>query len=152
MSLDATGLLDAVVSHAQAIGHLEQVNQHEPKSAPAGMLTGAVWVQDLRPLPAESGLNSTTVMVTLMIRIYRNMISEPQDAIDPEVMAAVDALCAAYSAAFTLGGAVKDVDLLGRNGQGMWARAGYIPQDGRLYRVFDINLPLVVNDLWSQSA
>lgn len=152
MSLDVTGLFNAVVSHAAAVGHLEQINQHEPKSAPEGLLTGAVWAQEARPLAGVSGLDSTTFLVTFTLRLYRNMISEPQDAIDPEVLAAADALMGAYSGDFTLSGAVKQVDLLGQHGPGMWARAGYIPQDARLYRVFDVNLPLVVNDLYTQTA
>lgn len=153
MNLDASGILDAVVSHAQRIGHLEQVNQHEPKSAPTGVLTGAVWVQEIRPVPAVSGLASTSVLVLLQVRIYSNMLSEPQDAIDPDVLTAVDALMRAYSGDFTLGGLVKQVDLLGAHSQGgLFARAGYLPQDGRLYRVMDISLPLVINDLWTQEA
>lgn len=150
MSLDASGVLDAVVSHAQAIGHLEQVNAHEPKSAPSGLLTGAVWVQEAGPVAAASGLDSTTAVVVLTVRIYKNMISEPQDAIDPEILTAVDALMSAYSGDFDLGGLVRNVDLLGAHTQGLRARAGYIPQDGRLYRVMDISLPLICNDLWSQ--
>lgn len=151
MSLNATGILAAVVSHAQAIGHLEQVNQHEPKSAPQGLLTGAVWVQEVAPVAAASSLDSTTVAVVLTIRIYKNMLSEPQDAIDPDVLGAADALCAAYSGDFELGGLVRNVDLLGAHTQGLRVRAGYLPQDGRLFRVMDIGLPLIVNDLWSQS-
>ncbi|HZB28933.1 MAG TPA: hypothetical protein VE465_02085 [Streptosporangiaceae bacterium] len=151
MSLDITGLFDALISHAQSIGHLEQVNQHEPKSAPEGLLTGAMWIQEIRPLAAASGLNATTVLVVFNVRIYKNMTSLPQDAIDPEVVAAADALMGAYSGDFTLGGEVRDVDLLGEFGQGMFARAGYVPQDGRLYRILDVSVPCVINDLWSQS-
>ena len=150
MSLDVTGIFDALVSHAQAIGHLEQVNQHEPKSAPAGLLTGAIWNQETRPIRA-SGLASTTVAVVFMVRIYKNMISEPQDAIDPEVMAAMDALMAAYVGDFTLGGLIKNIDVLGAHGPSLAARAGYVPQDGRLYRVVDIVVPCIVNDLWTQA-
>lgn len=151
MSLDVTGILNALVSHAAAIGHLEQIGQHEPKSAPEGLLTGAVWNQETRPVRA-SGLASTTVAVVFMVRIYKNMLSEPQDAIDPEVMAAMDALMAAYVGDFTLGGLIKNVDVFGAHGTGLTARAGYIPQDGRLYRVMDIVVPCVVNDLWTQAA
>jgi hypothetical protein len=149
--LDVDGILAEIVSHAQRIGHLAQVNQHEPKSAPEGVLTGAVWAQELRPLPSSSGLNATTVLVAFNVRIYKNMLSLPQDAIDPEVLAATDALMAAYSGDFTLGGLVRNVDLLGEHGEGLFARAGYVPQDGRLYRILDISVPCVINDLWVQS-
>jgi hypothetical protein len=152
MSLDINGLFSALVSHAETIGHLEQVGQHEPKSAPQGLLTGAVWSQEIRPLPAASGLNATTVLVEFQVRIYKNMLSLPQDAIDPAVIAATDALMAAYSADFELGGEVRDVDLLGEHGQGLRARAAYVPQDGRLYRVMDIFVPCVINDLWVHAA
>lgn len=151
MSLDIDALFSEVVSHAQTIGHLEQVNQHEPKSAPVGLLTGAIWVQELRPLPVASGLDSTTVLLEFQVRIYNPMLSEPQSAIDPRVVKAVDALMAAYSADFELGGEVRDVDLLGEHGQGLRAIAGYIGQDNRLYRVMDIFVPCVINDLWSHS-
>lgn len=151
MSLDVTSILAALISHAQAIGHLEQVNQHEPKSAPQGLLTGAIWAQETRPIPALSGLASTTAAAVFMVRLYKNMLSEPQDAIDPDVMTAMDALMAAYSGDFTLGGLVMEIDLLGAHGQPLAAKAGYVPQDGRLYRVVDIFVPCVVNDLWSQS-
>lgn len=152
MTLDATGIFNAVVSDAATTGHLEQINQHEPWSAPAGLLTGAVWVQDIRPLPAASGLASTTVLVTLMLRIYKSTTTLPQDAIDPDVLTAVDALMGAYTADFTLGDAVRNVDVLGAHGPGMWGRAGYVPYDGALFRVVDIFLPLVVSDLWTQAA
>lgn len=151
MSLDINGIFNALVSHAQKIGHLEQVNQHEPKSAPTGLLTGAIWNQETRPLALASGLDATSVLVTFVVRIYKNMTSQPQDAIDPAVMGAMDALMAAYSADFDLGGLVRNVDLLGAYGQGLFARAGFMPQDGRLYRVVDITVPCVVNDLWEQS-
>lgn len=152
MSVDPQDLFDALVSHAETIGHLEQVGQHEPKSAPQGLLTGAVWSQDGRPARGASGLNVTSMLVTFNVRIYKNMTSLPQDAIDPEVMRAAWALMGAYTGDFTLGGLVRDVDVLGEFGEGLFFRAGYVPQDGRLYRVLDINTPLVVNDLWEQVA
>ena len=152
MTLDPQDLFDPLVSHAETIGHLEQVGQHEPKSAPLGLLTGAVWAQETRPAPAGSGLAATSTVVLFRVRIYKNMTSLPQDAIDPDVMRATWALMGAYSGDFTLGGLIREVDLLGRFGQGLFARAGYVPQDGRLYRVMDIDVPCVVNDLWSQAA
>jgi hypothetical protein len=76
------------------------------------------------------------------VRIYQNMIAEPQDMIDPRVMAAVDALMTAYSGDFELGGTVRAVDLLGMAGTPMAAQAGYIQQDNRVYRAVTITLPL----------
>jgi len=151
VTLDAQGILDAVQSHALASGLFETVNGHEPKSAPGNGLTAAVWVETISPVRGRSGLAATSGRLELTLRVYQNFISEPQDAIDPAVLGAVDVLIAAYSGDFELGGLVSNVDLLGANGAPLSAKAGYINQDSTLYRVMDITLPLIVNDIWSQS-
>jgi hypothetical protein len=43
------------------------------------------------------------------------------------------------------------VDLLGQFGTPLSAQAGYVNQDGRLFRIMTITLPLVVNDVWGQA-
>jgi hypothetical protein len=151
MSLDTRGLVAALASHAAASGHFERVNGHEPKDRPTSGLTAGVWVQNLRPT-RKSGLNSTSARVEFRVRIYTNMLAEPQDAIDPAVMGAVDALIAAYSADFDLGGRVRNVDLLGAEGNPLGGEAGYLNQAGVMMRVFDLTVPLIVNDAWPQVA
>lgn len=151
MALDIDTLMSELISHAQTLGVFDEVNGHEPKSAPGRGVTAAVWVQDVMPL-RSSGLSSTSVRLELMWRLYSPMISEAPDAIDPNMIKALDALCGAYSADFELDGAARQIDLLGAHGDPMRARAGYLNQDGRLYRVIDLTVPLVINDLWEQSA
>jgi hypothetical protein len=152
MSLDVRGITNALVSHAMASGLFEVVNGHEPKSAPGNGLTAAVWVQDIGPQEGGSGLQSTTGRLAFTVRIYNGMLSEPRDDIDPNVLSAVDTLIAAYSGDFELGGLVRNVDLLGMSGTPLSARAGYLNQNNTLYRVMDINVPVIINDLWSQSG
>lgn len=144
-----TQLADALLSHALTLGQFEQVNGHEPKSAPGNGLTAALWLDRIEPV-RTSGLDSTSARVALMLRVYQPMLSEPQDAIDPAVYAALDELIAAYSGDFTLGGLVRAVDLLGSAGVPLSAQAGYITQDSRLYRVVTLTVPLIVNDAWEQ--
>jgi hypothetical protein len=148
VSLGTKAILAAVISHAKATGKVERVLTHEPKSAPGNGITVAVWVQNLRP--TTSGLDSTTVRLELSVRVYMNMLADPQDAIDTKLLDATDTLMAAYSGDFTLGGLVKNVDLLGVDGDPLGCNAGYLEQDGKMYRVMGITLPLIVNDLWSQ--
>ncbi|MFD5697444.1 hypothetical protein [Streptomyces lasiicapitis] len=151
MALDITALLDAVVSHALASGRFEMVNQHEPKNAPStGGLTAAVWVDDTMAIRG-SGLDSVSALLVFNVRVYTSAQQEPADAIDPAVVAAVDALCRAYAGDFTLGDLVRHVDLLGVYGQPLRARAGYLSQDGVPFRVMTIWLPCVVNDLWTEA-
>ena len=152
MALNVTTLTDKLVSYAAASGLFERVNAHEPKNSPGNGLSVAVWVQRTAPIPEASGLTSTTVLVEFNLRIYQGMLTEPQDAIDPAIMGAVDVLCTAFSGDFDLGGTVRNVDLLGTYSDGLSSQAGYQTIDKTMYRVVTITIPLVVNDLWTQVA
>lgn len=153
MALDITGLLDAAISHAQTLGRFERVNGYEPKGAPttAG-LTAAVWAQDVSPVRGASGLASTTVRLELAVRLYASLQQDAADAIDPDLIAALDDLMRAYSADFTFDGQVRNVDLLGAHGTPLRAQAGYLRHGDSEYRVMTITLPLIVSDLWDQEA
>lgn len=152
MSLDIRTILGAVESHALQSGYFEDVNGHEPKSAPQNGLTCAIWVEQIGPARGGSGLDSTSVRLALFVRLYTPMLQQPEDAIDPDLMTALDALMAAYSGDFTLDGMLREVDLMGRYGDPLSARAGYLTTSGAEYRVMTITLPLIVNDLWEQVA
>lgn len=152
MSLDVTGILGAVQSHAQKLGLFENTDTHEPKNAPGNGLSCAIWADQISTVPTGSGLAASTARITFMVRIYSPMLAQPYDQIDPSVMSAVDALMNAYAGAFTLGGTVRNVDVLGAHGPGLAAKAGYVNQDGKLFRVMDITLPLIVNDVWNEVA
>lgn len=148
--MDVSGIIAQVVSHAASTGLFETVNSHEPKSAPTAGVTCAIWAQKIIPIPGASGLNSTTGLVVLTVRMYASMFQQPYDDIDPQMMTAVDTLMTAYSGVFTLGGKVRNVDLLGAYGTALGTQAGYLNQDGKVFRIMDISLPLVINDLWNQ--
>lgn len=153
MALNTSALVNAIASHAAALGVFDSVPQHEPKNAPGGDLTCAVWAADIVPVQT-SGLASTSVRVTFNVRIYLpalNMSPWESDIIDPRIMDAADALLRDYVGAFTLGGLVRDVDVRGADGNPLSALAGYLTQDGKVYRVMTIFLPLVLNDLWDEA-
>jgi hypothetical protein len=148
MALDAAGLTNAMASHAATLGLFDVVNLHEPKNAPGNQLTCAIWVQDM--VPASSGLASTSFRVTFNVRIYSSMLQEPQDAIDPTMLAAVDLLLSDYIGSFTLGGLLREVDVRGIDGNPLRVDAGYLVQDGKAYRVLTISVPCVINDLYAE--
>jgi hypothetical protein len=151
VSIGLPAILDAVTSHALESGYFDRVNRHEPKNAPGRGISAAVWVDRVGPLPRGSGLASTAALVLLNVRIFTNMLSDPPDDIDPNLVAAADALIGAYSGDFDLGGTIRCVDLLGAYSGGLGAQAGYLDQDGRKFRVLTISLPLVIDDAWAQS-
>lgn len=151
MSMDVQGIVDAVASAALVTGLFEQVNGHEPQSAPTvGGLTCAAWADKIGPVPGNSGLAITSALVTMNVRLYTSVLSQPYDGIDPDLMRATNTLMAGYTGDFDLGGQVESVDLLGMTGTPMSAQAGYLEQDGNVYRVMTITLPLVIADVWEQ--
>lgn len=149
MTLDVDNIIDAVASHAMASGYFDRVNGHEPKNAPGAGVSVAVWADSIQPV-LSSGLASLSASVVLNVRLYTSMLQEPQDAIDPAMLKAVSALFAAYAGDFTLGGAARHVDVLGAEGSRLFAKAGYLNQDNRMYRVITITLPVIVNDVWDE--
>jgi hypothetical protein len=156
-------LLDAIVSNVLASGYFDRVNLHEPKSPPASGLTVAIWWRRIIPIQV-SGLNATSALVTFTIRIYANMLQEPQDLIDPSMTKAVSGLLRRYhddfdfdatgSGGLDLGNGitVRNIDLLGSSGEQFRADSGYLEVDRTMYRVADIQLPIIVNDVWPQAG
>lgn len=152
MAIDVNAIVNGVISHSMASGWFDRVQGHEVVNAPGYGLTAAVWVQRMGPIPQASGLASTTGRVVLQERLYQNALSEPRDAIDPNLILAADALFTAYSGDFDLGGTIRNVDLLGANGIPLDGEAGYLDISGKMFRIFDITIPLIVSDLWTQAA
>lgn len=149
MTLGSAAVLDAIESHALELGLFERVNRHEPKNAPPLGLTCAIWVQTIQSA-ASSGLASTTAHVVFTVRLFSSMMQEPQDAIDPNMMDAVDLLITALIADFTLGNTVRQIDVRGIAGIRMSAQAGYLRQQDTEYRVMSITLPVLINDAWDE--
>ena len=151
---DALALvMDELVSAAQRTGLFDSVAGHEPKSAPGTGLHCGLWISDMRP--AASGLAALSVAVEFQYRIYLGMLTEPQDAIDPAVTRAAAALFGALCGNFLLddtSGAVRSVDVLGSDSEGMRAKSGYLSQDSKLFRVMDIFVPIVINDAFTEVA
>ena len=151
MSLASQTVLTKVSDHARTLGLFRSINTHEPKDAPEGPHC-AFYVNAIKPYPQASGLDRTTAVVVIMGRIYLNMLSEPQDSIDPDIVAATDKLIGEYHTDNTLGATAMTVDLLGATGFSLEARAGYITVGGTKYRSMDIQVPVIMRDAWTQGA
>lgn len=152
MALQSATLIDQLTSAAGALGVFDAVNAHEPKSAPGSGVYCSVWFTKLEPIGDASGLASTSCLAEFQFRIYTSMLQEPQDAIDPLVLNATDLLFAALIGGVSLGGNVRNVDVFGAHSEGLRAQAGYLNQDGKLFRVIDVHAPLVISDVYTEGA
>lgn len=143
-------IFDAVVSEYQRLGYYDRVNRHEPRRKPGRGLTAAVWLQSVIPLPQASGSDSTTALVVFTGRTYMNMTAEPNDMIDVWMLRANANLMRSMHGDFDFGGIIRNVDLLGQFGTPLSLIAGYLDQDNTKYRIMDLTIPCVVNDVWQQ--
>lgn len=151
MTFDAVSLFGAMVSKAQALNIFEVVIPEEPKAAPVSVPALALWLGPVMPLGTASGLGATSARITIHGRIYLNWLGRPTAAIDPKLLNLTCTLMGAYSGGFTLGGLVRDIDLLGMYGEPMSAVPGYLEHDGKHFRAEEITFGLIVNDLWEQA-
>lgn len=152
MSLDITTIRAQLVSHALSLGVFGQVLGHEPVSAPGSGLTYAVWMSQISPSPQNSGLSSTSARLVFNGRVYLPADTEPMDDVDVQLTGAVDLLIGAYTGDFQLGGNVRNLDVLGADGEALRAVYRYLQLDSTVYRTAHLSLPMIVNDVWSQVA
>jgi hypothetical protein len=150
--MDVDTIFDRMESTLAALGIADVVNMHEPKKAPGNGVAIATWPQGLRAVPGMGGLNKTTVVIDWAIRFTTNMLTQPGDRIEREMLKAADVVGNAINGDFTLGGAIRNVDILGAHSRGITFDAGYMDQDGKKYRTYMMRVPLIVDDIWEQVA
>jgi hypothetical protein len=144
---DAKALFHAMTSHARSLGIFDRVNSHEPENTPGKGMSCSITLGGIAADPTASGLAMVSGTITFGVRIWSSLMQKPLDAVDPDVLGAVSVLLNAYSGAFTLGGTVRDIDLLA-----LKAQPGYLNHEGKEFRVIEITVPIVVNDLWGMVA
>jgi hypothetical protein len=144
---DAVSLFSQLTSHAKDLGVFARVNSHEPASTPGLRVSCSITLASIEADPAASGLAAVSGKITFAVRLWSSMNQKPLDSIDPEVLGAVSLLLGEYAGHFTLGGTVRDVDLLA-----LRAVTAYLQQEGTEFRVVEITLPIIVNDLWAEVA
>ena len=152
--LDVATILTALRDHAVGTGLFTAVHNHEPRAITTGLLVAGIWWTSSMPARGYSGLDATTMRVLFTCRVYTNANDEPRDEIDVRLLGGVDALMRAYTGDFTLGGLIREVDVLGRSGVPLAATSGYTPeqQNTAEKRIATITLPLIVNDLYEQET
>lgn len=143
----AQALFNSVQSAMQSLALFQDVDTHEPENAPGVRLYGSLTLGPMRAEPAKSGLNSVSGSITLIIRVWSHAMQRPLDKIDPEVLATMAALMNVLSGEFTLGGTVRNVDLFSLVATPAWAEF-----QGAQYRVMEMPVPIIINDMFTEEA
>lgn len=144
-------LIGALADHASTLGVVDVVQEHQVVTPPGPGITCAIWLQAVKPARGASGLDTTSMLLTFNVRLYKPITALPPDQIDPALVDAQYQIMNAYSTAFTLGGLVREVDLLGRFGDGMASIAAYMSIADAQYRIITISVPLLVDNVFGQA-
>lgn len=143
---------NAITSVLLRTGYFDIVNGGAA-AAPAGNgITATMWLQGIAPVPLGSGLSSSSASLTYVVRMHKNMGTLPLDAIDPDLTRAASNIMRMLHSDYDFDGTIRNVDLLGAYGQTLQCSAGYLEQDNIMYRVYDITIPCIVNDVWPQTT
>lgn len=151
MTIDTRQAFATLTGYAASSGFFDSVNGHEPKSAPNTGVSASFWVTDLRAIQS-SGLTSVSVRLEFACRIALNMLTEPQDDIDPRIMDATDSMLSALCGDFDFGSQARYIDILGSDGEPLRAQPGYVEQDTKMFRVMVIFIPILINDAYAEVA
>jgi hypothetical protein len=153
VTLSIDSITTALSDAALVLGVFDTVNGHEVKSPPGNGITLEIVFGTFELVANRSGLDDVSFKLVYKARMRTPWAQQPTDGIDPSLLKACDALLASYIGGFTLEGNVTAVDVLGMaGGTPISAQSGYIDQGGVMYRIVEITLPLIVDDLWSESA
>jgi hypothetical protein len=139
-------LYAALESHALTLGIFRRVNLHEPENAAGDGISCSIILGPIAASGAMSGLGSVSGTITFLVMVWNPMMQKPLDGVDPAILTAVSTLLNEYSGHFTLGGTVRDIDLLN-----LRAEPVYVEQEGKQFRVEQISLSIVINDMWVMS-
>jgi len=143
---DAEALFSRIRSAAKKLGFAAAVIGHDPEAAPPAGLSYSIMLGPVKPI-LSSGLDAVSGEITLMVHVWSSASKRPLDKVDPDVLWATCALMGALAGSFTLGETVRDIDIYS-----ITAAPGYVPFEGKEYRVMQITVPIEINDMWVLSA
>lgn len=136
--------LETVESHLRASGWFSDVMVGEPMSPPVGRGIVAAIFMDSVSIP-ELTLSGTIESHVVTVRLYQEMQEKPTKERENELdQAEADMLEDIYGD-FTLGSAVRAVDVGGQYAS-PGSERGYIDLGGVEFRIADFTLPLIVDD------
>lgn len=145
-------VMSAVKSIPAGIGSLRSsAIFHEPIAAPTQIPSVALWAGPIDPVGAVSGLSEVSGRLTVMGRIYAANAKHMDDKAEALLLSLTSSLLGGFAGAFTLGGAVMFVDLLGAYGTKLSAVPGYLPHDGAFFRVAEVTVPVIIDPLWTEA-
>jgi hypothetical protein len=142
MAFDITSTINAIASFLQKRGEFSHVTIGEPKSPPSGDMSASIFATGATVV--GSSLETTIEVHEVTIRIYRNMMGEPEEDNEIRTSQAVTGVTSDLLADYDLGSTVRNISI-GEYGRTMAATWGYLDVSGTMYRSVDLTVPFIVD-------
>jgi hypothetical protein len=135
-------------------------DDHESRNPPGKGLSCEVLMGPIEPATRGSGLSATSARWEFTVRVSAPRMATPDGETDQAVAYAGAYLIGAFTNDFDLeeiapslpDGLMRMVDVLGAYGDPLKFEPGWLTRDGSPYRVGELTLPLILNDVFPQGA
>ena len=137
---------DAIRDALLKTNYFSTVEIGEPKSPPAdAKLTVHIWIESISEVATT--LDKTIEVYTLTMRMMiPTVFSEPVEGIEVELAEAVSRADEGLFADFSFGATVRNIDVVGQYGTAYRVDFGHVDIGGKLFRIADITIPMIVDD------
>lgn len=146
---EAIAIQKALASHVKALGRIERVQEFDPTNAPGKGITACLVAATGDPRP-PTGLDRSALRLVWTVRFLMPP-GAPLGSVDPLLMGKAGNLITRLAADLTLGGLVRVIDLRGMSGTSVEWRFGWVTIDQTLYRLLDVTVPLIINDVFPEA-
>lgn len=140
-------------SHLRAMGNVYEAVIGEPSQpfTPAGQtqrVAAAIWFVSWFPTLT---LATSVEGFVLNVRLHIDAFAQPLGDHELALVDTCNEFTTDLQQDYTLGGTVREIDISGQFSPGMTAEAGRITLSTQMYRIIDITVPVVVNDVATQA-
>ena len=136
--------LQAISSYIQASGYVQKSTIGEPESPPTERLAASVYMGNTAIVSLT--LNTTIEVHTVIVRFYMDMLREPTEQIEFKLAEVVSGIFNDLLGEYDLGATIRNIDAAGSHGTSLGAVWGYTDVGGKMFRVVDLSIPLLVDD------
>lgn len=144
-AFDVTNSLRTIEKVLKTSGRYALVRIGEPKQPPiTGQgIAAAVYMESSSVVGTT--LTNPIEVHTVSVRFYRAVLDQPEDKAEIDLANAVADFEADLDGDYTLGGAVRNIDVAGQHGGGLSAAWGYVEIGGTMFRTAAVTVPLIVD-------
>ena len=156
MAFNIKNSLIALQSHIASTGYVNDAAIGEPTSPPIDALDkvhAAVYMASASVV--ELTLSTTTEVHVAIVRLYkRAAFTDGDDSADveQEMAMAVSEITSNFIGEFDLGSTIRAIDVGGTYGSSLTATWGYVNLSQVIFRIVDIQVPIIVDGSATQAA